>query len=303
MAGVINTGSNPKALWPGIYSWWGINYKEHGLECKDLFDFKSSTKAYEEMVEYIGFGLAPEKQQGASVSYDTARQGNIDRFTNLTYGLGFIITEEEMEDNQYEKLVMDRTARLAMSARTTKEIVAANIYNRATSGSFLFGDGQPLGSASHPTDAGVQSNILSAAADLSEASLEDMVIQIDAAKDARGLEVAFKPLSLHIHPSEQFNAERILGSVLQNDTANNAVNAIGSNRYLPGGWKLNHYFDDSDQWFIRTDATDGMTFFQRRELTFSEDNDFDTNNMKYKFTERFVPGNGDWRAIYLTPGA
>lgn len=300
---VITTGSNPKALWPGIHAWWGISYNEHGLECKDLFDIRPSNKSYEEVAEYIGYGLAPEKTEGGSISYDEARQGNIDRFTNKAYALGFIITHEERQDNQYADLVMKRTARLAFSMRTTKEIVAANIYNRAFNSSYLYGDGVELLSTAHPTDSGNQSNELATAADLSEASLEDLIIQIDAAKDSRGLEVAFKAQSLHIHPSEQFNAERILGSALQNDTANNAVNVLGARGYLPGGWKMNHYFTDPDAWFVRTNAADGMIFFEREAIGFGEDNDFDTKNLKYAAYERYVPGNGDWRALYGSPGA
>lgn len=303
MAGVITTGSNPKALWPGINAWWGINYNDHGQECRDLYEFRDSDKSYEEVVEYIGFGLAPEKQEGTSVSYDTARQGSIDRFTNKTYGLGFIITEEELSDNQYESLVMQRTQRLAFSARTTKEVVAANVYNRAFNASFTFGDGSALCVNDHATDDGTQSNIPTAAVDLSEVALEDMVIQIANAKDSRGLEVAIRPQTLHIAPANQFNAERILSSVLQNDTANNAINALRSQGVLPGGAKINHYFTDTDAWFIRTDAPDGMILFQRWETRFSEDNDFDTENMKYKYIERYVPGNGDWRGIYGSAGS
>ena len=58
MAGVISTGSHPKVLWPGIHEWWGRQYNQHGEECKDLFDVRSSSQAYEELVEATGFGIA-----------------------------------------------------------------------------------------------------------------------------------------------------------------------------------------------------------------------------------------------------
>jgi len=299
---VITTGAAPKDLWPGIYAWWGQNYNEHGMQYRDLYDIKTSDKAYEEIVEIIGFGLAPVKEQGTSVQYASWRQGFVNRFTNVAYALGFIVTHEEIKDNLYEELIMDRTERLAFSMRTTKEIVGANVYNRAFNTSFLFGDGSPLISTTHVTDDGTQSNALTVAADLSELALEDMAIQIANAKDSAGLQINIRPKTLIIPPSLQFDAERILGSVLQNDTANNATNALKSMSIVSDGWKMNNYLTDTNAWFLRTDVPKGMCWFQREEMDFSEDNDFDTDNLKYKSYERYVPGVGDFRGIYGTPG-
>ena len=64
MAGVITTGNHPKALWPGVAAWWGISYNKHPMEWSQIFDEKTSDKAYEEDVEATGFGLAPEKSEG-----------------------------------------------------------------------------------------------------------------------------------------------------------------------------------------------------------------------------------------------
>ena len=50
MAGVITTGTHPKALWPGIKAWWGQTYDEHPEEYIDLFDKDTSSQNYEEDV-------------------------------------------------------------------------------------------------------------------------------------------------------------------------------------------------------------------------------------------------------------
>ena len=34
--GIINTGSHPKLLWPGIHAIWGQIYNEHAEEYSDL---------------------------------------------------------------------------------------------------------------------------------------------------------------------------------------------------------------------------------------------------------------------------
>ncbi len=123
---VISTGNHPKALWPGVAAWWGLSYKKHPMEWSMIFDEKTSDKAYEEDVEATGFGLAPVKAEGSAVSYTSHTQGATTRYTNVAYALGFIVTKEEMDDNQYEKLAKSRTESLAFSMRTTKEIVHAN---------------------------------------------------------------------------------------------------------------------------------------------------------------------------------
>jgi len=301
--GVINTGSVPKALWPGINAWFGRYYKEYPKEYPELFEIQSSDKSYEEIVEVTGFGLAPVKPQGSAIEYDSEQQAVVARFNQVAYALGFIITWEEFRDNLYEKVGRTRTQALAFSMRQTKEIVAANIYNRAFNTDYTGGDAQPLISASHPTASGSQSNVLAVAADLSETSLEDICIQIAGAKNGRGLTIALTPQSLHVPRQLEFEAARILKSVLEPGTGNNAVNAIRALNSIPKGSKINHYFTDADAWFIRTDCPEAMILFERDAMMFEQDNDGDTKNIKYNAYERYVPKWGDWRGVYGSAGA
>ena len=304
--GVINTGNFAKALWPGVSTFYGEAYKEYPIEYTDLYDEESSTKAYEEDVGISGFGLAEEVSEGGKTPYDEARQSYINRYINRTYRKGFIITMEAMEDNQYDiaALGKKKAEALKFSMNQTKEIIAANIYNRAFTTGYTYGDGVVLGSASHPLYAGgTFSNIPSVAADLSEAALEQACIDIAAFTDDRGLTRAFLPKSLHISKEGLFEEHRILNSILQNDTANNAVNALRALNMFPGGAKVNHYFTDTDAWFIRTNCPDGMKYKNRKETTFGMDNDTDTFNAKFYAYFRCSYGNTDPRGIYCSAGA
>lgn len=303
MAGTITTGNHPKALWPGVNAWFGISYKERPLECMMVFDEENSDKNYEEDVEATSFGLAPVKSEGGAVSYDSHSQGYTKRYTHIAYGLGYIVTKEELDDNQYDKLSRSRARSLAFSMRQTKEVVCANILNRATDTNYTGGDGKPLLSTTHPSVAGDWSNRLSVAADLSEASIEDLAIQIMNATNSRGLKIALTPQQLIVPPNEAFNATRIVKSELQNDTSNNAINAIRSMGLFPKGVMVYHYLTDVDQWFVKTDAPDGLKFFKRKALEFTKDNDFDTENAKAKAYERFSVGWTDPRSIWGSPGA
>lgn len=171
----ITTGSFAKALWPGINKWYGEAYKEWPVEFTALFDEESDTRAYLEDVGVSGFGLAAQKPEGQPIGYDTGKQGFVNRYTHKTYAMGFIVTEEAMDDNQYNISVLGkRDARaLAFSMRQTKETLGANVYNRAFTAGYTFGDGQILCSSAHPLAAGgTFSNVPSVAADISEAALE-----------------------------------------------------------------------------------------------------------------------------------
>jgi hypothetical protein len=300
MAGVITTGNHPKALWPGMHAFFGLSYNEHPEEWKEVFGVEKSSKNYEEDTLGTGFGLASVKEQGAAVTYDSENQGYTKRYTHVVYGLGYVVTEEELEDNLYEIVSKRRIKRLSFSMRQTKEIVHALILDRAANSSYTGGDGKELLATDHPTINGNQSNELATAADFSEAALEDIIIQIGQAKNERGMLIALRPRKL-IHPVNiQFDVARVLKSELTPDTANNAVNAVRLVGLKP---VLNHYVTDTDQWFVQTDCPNGMTHYQRRPLTFAQDNDFDTANAKAKATMRFIAGWTDFRSMYGSPGA
>lgn len=299
----ITTGQIAKLLWPGLNARWGQQYTEHPAEWRDLVDTSTSEMAYEEDQELTSFGLAPIKPQGQAIVYDEIAQGVTNRYTHIAYGLGFVITKEAIDDNLYEKIGMQKTGSLAFSGRQTKENVVANLYNRGFNASYTFADGQSLLSTAHPSLSGSQSNTLATAADLSEASLEDLLIQIGQATNSRGLKIALIGKSLVVPVNLQFEAQRILKSVGQNDTANNAINAMRSMGMFPDGVKVNHYLTDADAFFIRTNAPEGLKLFQRTAAQFEQDGDFDTSNLKYKYYERYSVGASDWRGIYGSPGA
>lgn len=301
---VITTGAHPKALWPGVKAFFGMKYNEYPLECMDLFDWESSSQNYEEDVETTSFGLAPIKGQGAPLAYDSHNQGAVSRYTHIAYALGYIVTKEEIADNLYKDRSFKRAEALAFSMRQTKENVAANVYNRYATSGYTGGDGVVLASASHP-DAigGLQSNIAATSADLSETSLEDMLVQIAGATNSRGLKISLTGMKLIVPRQEMFNAARILNSTLQSGTANNDINAVRNGGFLAGGFTVNHYLTDVDAWFIRTNAPRGMIGYTRQAYEFDTDNDFDTKNARASAYERYSVGWTDWRGIFVNPGA
>lgn len=299
----ITTGSFAKALWPGVNSWYGQAYDEHRVEYTDLVDVESSRKAYEEDMGTSMFGLASVKPEGASIVYDSATQGFLTRYQHVTYGLGFIITREMVDDDLYDVIGKKRAQGLAFSMRQTKETVVANVYNRAFNSSYTGGDGKELLATDHVNVVGAAYANETTAATLSEGALEDLAILIMKATNDRGLNISIYGESLIVPPDLVFEADRILNSPLRVGTANNDLNALKNMGKFPGGVKANHYLTSTTAYYIRTNCPDGMKMFERRADDFSMDNDFDTDNAKYKATARYSVGWTDPRGLYGNAGA
>ena len=297
--GIISTGNHPKALWPGVEGhWWGV-YKAHERQYDKIFDTIGSNKNFEEFPQSTGFPLAVVKDETAGITYASNNQGYITRAIHVVYGLGYIVTEEEIEDNLYEDKAFDRASRLAFSMHTTKETIAANMLNRAGTSGYTFGDGQTLLSTSHPTQSGGSfSNQLSTSAAMSEAALEDIVTQIMGATNDEGLYIALQPHCVIIPRALWYETTRILESDLQANTNNNAANVLKMTNTFPGGIVMNTYLTDSNNWFVKTGAEKGLMYLERRPIKFMRDNDFNTGNALAKATERYSFTSADPRGIY-----
>lgn len=295
---MITTGSNPKAMWPGVNAWFGTAYAEHKEQWPELFSKETSEMAWEEDVLATGFGLPQVMPQGQGVQYEDENQGYISRYTHVVYGLGFIVSWQEQLNNLYDVVGKRRSQRLAFSMRQGKEWVCANVYNRAFNGSYVGGDAVSLCSASHPTSSGLQSNVPTTAVDICETGIEDLMVLVMTAENDKGHPIGLIAQKLLVPPQLFYEANRILQSVLQNDSALNAVNALKVTGALPEGIKVNNYFTDPDNYFIRTNCPDGAKMFQRYPLDFDQDNDFDTMNHKYRAIEYYSVGWSDWRTVF-----
>lgn len=305
MSGVITSSSFAKLLWPGLNAIYGKEYNDYAVEWDKLFEKNTSDKAYEEDLGLSSFGLAVVKPEGSPISYDTERQGFTSRYNHVVYALGFIITREIYEDDLYGKVGAQKAKALARSLRQTKELVAANIYNRAFTAGYTGGDGIVLCSTAHLNVAGgTYSNKIATDADLSEAALEQAVIDIAGYRDDRGLLIAAKPEKLVIPYQLQFEAKRILNADGRVGTDLNDPNVLKQSSIF-NQVIVNHYLNSTgnDDWFILTNVKDGLKYFERRGDQFEMDNDFDTENAKFKATARYSFGWSDPRCIYGSQGA
>ena len=256
---------------------------------------------HEEPVLY-GFGAAPQLPDGTPVTYQQGGVLFLQRYVYNVYGLAFALTKVLVEDGDHIRIGQVYAKHLAQSLVETKELLCANILNRAFNSSYTGGDGVSLINTAHPIVSGTFSNQLATAANLSQTSLEQMLIQVRQAVDNNGKKIRLQPIKLVVAPGNVFQAEVLLKSVLRTGTANNDINPIKSIGLLPEGASVISRLTSATNWWVQTDAPEGMKLLMRRALEKTMEGDFETDSMRYKATERYIPGWTDTRAMFGTPG-
>jgi len=278
-------------------------YEQRADEWKQVFrEQKGIPRNYHEEPVLYGFGAAPELPDGMAVTYQSGGVLFLQRYLYKVYGLAFALTKVLVEDGDHIRIGQTYAKHLAQSLIETKETLAANILNRAFNGAYTGGDGVSLVSTAHPIVNGTFSNQLSTAAALSQTSLEQILIQIRNAVDNNGKRIRLTPKKIVSGPSNVFQAEVLLKSVLRAGTGNNDINPIKSMGMLGGGQANLSRLTSTTAWWVQTDAKVGLQLMMRRKLEKSMEGDFETDSMRYKATERYIPGWTDPRTVFGTPG-
>ena len=236
------------------------------------------------------------------VTYQSGGVLFIQRYVYKVYGLAFALTKVLVEDGDHIRIGQTYARHLAQSLIETKETLGANILNRSFTSAYAGGDGVELVATNHPIANGTFSNKLSTAANLSQTSLEQMLVQIRNAVDNNGKRIRLTPKKIVTGPSNVFQAEVLLKSVLRAGTANNDINPVKSMGMLDEGQGNLSRITSTTAWWIKTDAPEGLKLVKRRGLEKSMEGDFDTDSMRYKSTERYAFGWTDPRGVFGTAG-
>ena len=278
-------------------------YSQRADEWKGVFrEQKGIPRNYHEEPVLYGFGAAPELPDGMPVTYQSGGVLFLQRYLYKVYGLAFALTKVLVEDGDHIRVGQTYSKHLAQSLIETKETLCANILNRAFNSAYVGGDGVSLVSTSHPIVNGTFSNQLTSAAALSQTSLEQMLIQIRNAVDNNGKRIRLTPRKIVSGPSNVFQAEVLLKSVLRSGSADNDINPVKSMGLLSEGQANLSRITSTTMWGVQTDAPEGLKLMMRRGLEKSMEGDFETDSMRYKATERYTVGWTDPRGFYGTAG-
>lgn len=297
----MTRGAFSNLIVPGYRKIVFETYKERPIEGKALVNSNTSKRAYEEDFPVAGFGTLQSKSEGGAITYQDAIQGTVKRYQWTTYALGFRITQEMMDDDLYGVMGNKMSRALGRSARNNAEIVMHAPYNNAFSTSYVgFTAGEALCSTSHALlRGGTASNRPATDTDFGLIPFQAAIEHFHNLTDEAGIPMVIIPKLLVHSVGDHWMVSQVLKSPKLPGGNQNDVNQAASEGVSP---HLSHYLTDTDAWFVLGDEHD-VNYFERKPFTFSNSDDFDTGDAKFKGTRRNGSGFGDWRGIYGTQGS
>lgn len=295
-------GQFAQLLAPGIFAVIYDDLAQHPEVYPQIFTVLPSTRAYEEDQIIAGLGNVPQKLEGESIAYDQPIQGGSVRYQHDSFALGFQVTKEMWDDDQYG--IMKRVSQdFGRGIRQTLESRYANVLNNGFTASTgtITADGVTLFNTAHPLlGGGAYSNRSATDIALSVTGIQEALLSFDKMVNERGQLVMIEPKTLWIHPDNQFVASEILHSAYDPYTGNNTVNTV-QGRLAP---YINRYFTSASAWFVLGDKSDhSLKGYWRTQPEFDSQDDFDTKGASFSTFFRFSCGVTDWKGTWGSDGA
>lgn len=296
---VMVRGAFSNLIAPGFRKIVFETYKERAVEGTKLVNMNTSKRAYEEDFPIAGFGTLQNKVEGGPVVFQDAIQGTAKRYVWTTYGLGFRITVEMMEDDLYGVMGGRMSRALGRSARNNAEIVMHAPYNNAFDTSFNgFVAGESLCDDHTALRGATQRNRPAVDADFDLLTLQAALEHFHGLEDESGIPAVFIPRLVVYSIGDHWIVNQVLKSQFLPGGNQNDINQAAMEGLMP---HLSHYLVDADAWFVVCGEHD-VNYFDRRPFTFTNSDDFVTGDGLFKGTRRNGSGFGDWRGIYGSSG-
>lgn len=291
-------GQFAQLLAPGLYSIIYEDLEMHAEEYSQLFNVYPSTRAYEEDQLVAGLGSILKKPEGEAIKMDEPIQGGSIRFTHESWGLGFQVTREMWDDEQYgtmRKVSQD----FAGGIRQTVEATYANVMNNSF-GTQTSIDGVSLINTAHPLlGGGTYSNRSATDIAFSIAGLQELTILFEKMVNERGLLKRMIPAQVWLPVDLQFKAGEILHSTYKPYTGNNEVNVM-QGRFEP---MVNHYFSSATAWWMTSEKrSHTLKGYWRTQPEYDNQDDFFTKGANFSVFFRFSAGVTYWHGIAGSDG-
>ncbi len=285
-------------LTPIIYHHLDIGMKTVPSLRRNLFNVQTSTLAAEKGTG-IG-GMSPDAflqyQQSGTKGRLENDQLYTQTYTHVEYPVELRIEKRLMINDQYGQ-IQKTIQRAGLAAENFMEIQAAGLLNNAFSTSYNWSDGKPLCSTTHPVSPNKASGsyVNKGTSALTADAVSATRIAMMRFKDDRGNEIGVVPDELWCPPELEDAALKIIGSVQDPDSANNAINPqAGRFRVVP--W---HRLSDTTNWFLASSMwrAQAANWYDRENMEIMLVHE-STTELVYELKLHFSYGVDDWRWIY-----
>jgi len=297
----MTRGGFSDLMFAGLNEAYLLAFNAYPEEYTKYLNIEGSTKRQEEDAVTAGFGLVPEKDEGAQPYFDIMAYINKLQYLHKTYVMGYEVTEECFEDELYG-IMRKGSQALATAVKQTVDTLAAAVLNNAFSGSYVGVDGVSLCNTAHPAEkTGTNvANRPSTDLDFSATALNSALETWEEWTNDNDLPLMIMPKYVVSGPRQRKIITEVLGSTQRPFTADNEINAVRE-------WELEkmilHYLTDTDAWWILSRPADHfMKWFWRVRPTFRNYDDPDTGNARFLTRFRASSGFTHWWGVYGSSG-
>ncbi|MDE2699137.1 MAG: hypothetical protein OXI23_09725 [Gemmatimonadota bacterium] len=142
-----------ESLIPGIYEYWDVGAGMIDSKIPQIFNVRSTTRAWEEVVAVGGYDPSSFTQYR-----DTGRVGQLDnrkgytkRFTPDEYTADIVIERKLVDDGGLTEMAFSPAEEAGTTFARLKELMAADLFNNAhAAGDYVLPDGKALLANDHP---------------------------------------------------------------------------------------------------------------------------------------------------------
>lgn len=285
-------------LIPIIYHHFDLGRSRVPMMRQRFFDVRTSTLSAEK-----GTGIGGISPDAWNQYQKSGTKGRLDfdqlftqTYTHVEYPVELAIEKKLVLNNQYGQIT-DMLSKAGLSGGVKMELDAASLLNNAFSSSHTWSDGKPLCATNHPKSPNASSGTFSnkGTSALSASALSATRIAMARFKDDKGNELGLMPNELWVPPELEDTAIEITRSVLDPDSANNAVNPQAG-RWTVIPWQR---LSDTNNWFV-TDSVwrqQVAKWYDRESLEVMLVHE-STTHLVYEMKLHYSYGVDDWRFIY-----
>ena len=297
----MNRQTLRKALEVDLRQYLMFQLKQVPETWTQVFRTDSTNRASFDDVTAAGVGPLSEIGEHGGLPYEDGAEGYTTTYAPIKYGKGVRFSEEMILQDQ-NRAVRRQMDGLKRSLIHTRESTHWSIFNLGFNSSYAGGDGKELFATDHPLiKGGTQANELSTAANLSQTSLEQAMIDLMTTLTDEGMQAMLRPKRLIVPPALWATADRLGMSAQEPDTANNAINPVKGAGFFSQAPLIVPYLTSTKAWYVLCDDAE-LWHIDGMKPKFGSENDFDTDDFRYKLKAMWTSG---WTApwgLFASPG-
>jgi len=254
--------------------------------------------------EITGLGDVEEIGEGGRPVFDVPAEGNEKGVEATKYGLGFMITEEMMDDDYHGKIA-GVSSSLGEAAVDKINTLYFDLFNSGNDTHTSWDSAYIFADAHTTLKSGDTIDNLGAAA-LSETALQGAFEYYDDLVDGNGRPTMIEGDCLMIPPDLRWMGNRLLrqmGGISTSGTApdlsGNDMTTNPQNGYV-NGWELQilKYLTSATNWFFISKEYHQMMLLWKKRITMQSSDDFQTDTRLYKVTFRMKAAAFDYKGVY-----